>query len=244
MLAWNCKGAGSRYALRHLLLLIRNHNSDIWMLFETRVGSDQAQVVLSKSHFNGLCASEALGFAEGIWILWDKTKLDLELLSLDDQIITAVVHPIGSHPWILSSLYASPWWCFRQELWRYLILLGEIIQLRWLVMGDFNQILYDADKKGGRTSPMGPMVSFDHMLRHCALIDLGFSGPPFTWLNMRKRVANIQECLDRALGNRQWIVRFGTARVSHLPRSQSNHHPFLLQDSNLPSQPTLKLFQV
>lgn len=76
ILAWNYRGLGSKYAMRHLFMLIRNHNPDILLLFETRVASDQAQVILDNSHFNDFCAAKAMGFVGGIWILWDNTKLN------------------------------------------------------------------------------------------------------------------------------------------------------------------------
>lgn len=103
-------------------------------------------------------------------------------------------------------------------------------------MGDFNQTKCVVEKKGGRPSPLNPMNSFVHMIRECALIDLGFSGPPFTWTNMRKGEANIQEWLDRALANSSWLERFGDSQVIHLPRTRSDHNPLLLQSITTPKQ--------
>lgn len=74
------------------------------------------------------------------------------------------------------------------------------------------------------------MKSFAEMIRKCDLHDLGFSGPKFTWSNMRSGAANVQERLDRALGNHQWIIRFLECRVTHLPQSRSDHHPIMVHD--------------
>lgn len=123
-------------------------------------------------------------------------------------------------------------------------MLGEVIHLPWLILGDFNQILYSTEKRGGRPSSVGSMNAFGHMVRECALINLGYSGIPFTWSNMRKGVANIQECLDRAFGNRLWFTMYGSTRVTHLPRSRSDQTPLLLRDTLLPSPPNRRPFRV
>lgn len=69
IIAWNYRGEGSRYAMRHLFMLLHSHNLDIVLLFETRVASDQPQFILQHSHLNDCCAAEAMGFVGGIWIL-------------------------------------------------------------------------------------------------------------------------------------------------------------------------------
>jgi hypothetical protein len=41
----------------------------------------------------------------------------------------------------------------------------------------------------------------------CGLFDLGFSGPAYTWINMRFSSTPIFERLDRCLANAEWCVR-------------------------------------
>lgn len=63
-------------------------------------------------------------------------------------------------------------------------------------MGNFNSICCQLDKSGGISfcsSSTGGLLSF---VNEVGLIDLGFSGNPFTWNNRRSGVDNIQECLD------------------------------------------------
>ncbi|KAK3012315.1 hypothetical protein RJ639_012615 [Escallonia herrerae] len=60
------------------------------------------------------------------------------------------------------------------------------------------------------------------------LIDLGFSGNPFTWNNKRPAQGNIRERLDRGLANPQWRLLFLNASIKHLPAHQSDHNPILL----------------
>lgn len=55
------------------------------------------------------------------------------------------------------------------------------------------------------------------------LIDLQFSGNPFTWSNKREGFANIKERLDRAFANERWRLIFPRAAVHNLLASTSDH---------------------
>lgn len=72
------------------------------------------------------------------------------------------------------------------------------------------------------------------MIKNCKLLDLGFSGPKFTWRNMRKGIANVQEWIDQALFNQEWFLLFPNCQVLHLPPSRSDHPPLCLRDRNQP----------
>ena len=71
----------------------------------------------------------------------------------------------------------------------------------WLVMGNLNTVTSAAEKRGGRDFRLSNCHAFLNFLNTCSLIDLGFSGPPFTPDNGRFGIEHIQERLDRALSN-------------------------------------------
>ncbi|GAV83645.1 hypothetical protein CFOL_v3_27091, partial [Cephalotus follicularis] len=54
----------------------------------------------------------------------------------------------------------------------------------------------------------------------CNFLDLGFSGPHFTWMNYSR--------LDKFMSNTSWKETFPNARVVHVTRTHSDHHPILL----------------
>lgn len=70
------------------------------------------------------------------------------------------------------------------------------------------------------------------------MIDIGFSGPRFTWTNKRKLQALIQERIDRFFVNASWCLLYPDAKVVHLTRCNSHHCPVML--NMLPTAPTLK----
>lgn len=59
--------------------------------------------------------------------------------------------------------------------------LKNISNLPWLVCGDFNQILFEEEKKVGPPKRQQDMVDFHDALDKCRLKELGYIGEPFTW---------------------------------------------------------------
>ena len=76
------------------------------------------------------------------------------------------------------------------------------------------------------------------------MIDIGFSGPRFTWTNKREIQALIQERIDRFFVNPSWCLLYPEARVTHLTRSHSDHCPVLLWLLLRVNQVKKKAFQV
>uniref|UniRef100_A0A2N9IBY2 Reverse transcriptase domain-containing protein n=1 Tax=Fagus sylvatica TaxID=28930 RepID=A0A2N9IBY2_FAGSY len=65
-------------------------------------------------------------------------------------------------------------------------------------------------------------------MNRCNMIDLGFSGPKYTWSNLHDISSLIMQRLDRAWANPSWNVLFPDALVTHLLRFHSDHCPILL----------------
>ena len=72
-------------------------------------------------------------------------------------------------------------------------------------------------------------LEFKECLDYCNMIDLGFSGPRFTWTNKREVGALIQERIDRFFVNPSWCTTYPNAKISHLTRCHFNHCPVLLE---------------
>lgn len=114
------------------------------------------------------------------------------------------------------------------EFWDQLGRIRRASGSSWLIMGDFNAITSQRDKAGGRPFSVSPQDRFYGLRLGFGLIDLGFSGGPFTWSNRRHGDRLIRERLDRGVASPQWCVQFLRAVVRHFPRTVSDHSPFLL----------------
>lgn len=103
--------------------------------------------------------------------------------------------------------------------------MADLHDMPWVMAGDFNEPLMGGDKFGGRGVSVYRALSFKECLDACNMIDIGFSGPRFTWTNIRE----IQERIDRFFVNSQWCLMYLEARVVHLTRCHSNHCPVLME---------------
>lgn len=97
-----------------------------------------------------------------------------------DFIDVDIQENVGSSIWRWTGFYGSPYIRDRGRTWDLLRTLGNHQNMPWLVSGDFNEILYAHDKKGGLPRDERGREEFRNVLEDCGLEDIGFSGPWFT----------------------------------------------------------------
>ena len=56
----------------------------------------------------------------------------------------------------------------------------------WCCFGDFNELLEVKDKRGGAPRAHNQMQMFRDALDQYGFVDLGYSGPDFTWHGLRR----------------------------------------------------------
>jgi hypothetical protein len=98
-----------------------------------------------------------------------------------------------------------------------------MVDLPWLMAGDFNEILHAHEKDGGAARPQRCMQAFSTALSDCGLDDIGYSGDIFSW-----RRGRICERLDRAVSSSSWADLFLAFGVSNEPFNKSDHRPILI----------------
>lgn len=227
IVCWNCRGAVSpsfRVALRDILT---SNKPDLLVLLETRAQSNRAKWILH--HFSNSAMVEARGFSGGIWCFWNQAITQIRVLGFTAQTITLRI--AGEHyknKWLLSLVYASPTASIRELFCDYMEQLSRMITIPWCILGDFNQVIYQKDKQGGRAVRGNAAERMRLMFDRCGLMETKFVGPPFTWTNGQHGKFKIQQRLDQCWSNRQWHLMFPRAVNFHLPRTHSDHHPILI----------------
>ena len=229
-IVWNCRGACKPSFQKHIGELVRSYNPAILVIMETRVGGDRAKRIIDRLPFDGSFHTDSIGFAGGIWMLWDSERVDVSPLANTEQEIHASVKVRNANSsWLFTAVYASPRTAERLILWNNLIKTAELHNMPWVLAGDFNEPLSAEDKFGGRVVSVNRSLLFKECLDKCNMIDVGFSGPRFTWSNRREVQALIQERIDRVFVNPSWCLLYPEARVVHLTRCHSDHCPILLE---------------
>ena len=107
-------------------------------------------------------------------------------------------------------------------------MLANLHDLPWALMGDFNEVLLEEEKSGGNLVCLKRVKAIKECRDACHVMDLGFSGPKFTWSNKRETGDLIQCRLDRCWANPEWKEFYSKANVTHLARVNFDHCPLVL----------------
>jgi hypothetical protein len=115
--------------------------------------------------------------------------------------------------------------------------------LPWCIIGDFNDLLAQEDKQGVHPHPNWLCTGFRSAVCDCDLTDINLEGYPYTWIKRRGSPEVVEERLDRAMANSQWLMTFPGVKLVNLLSSHSDHSPILLQNSPLPLNSRNYLFR-
>jgi len=89
-------------------------------------------------------------------------------------------------------------------------------------------VLMGKDKFDGCSINISRALCFQDCLNNCRMIDIGYSGPRFTWSNHHPLSQLVQERIDRVFVNAEWNSLFSEANVLQLEKTHSNHYPIKL----------------
>jgi hypothetical protein len=116
----------------------------------------------------------------------------------------------------------------RKESWNFLRNLARVSSLPWCVIGDYNDILSDEEKKGRSERAPWLIRGFRQVVLDAGLVNLQMRGYEFTWFKSLGTVRAVEEKLDRALVNPLWYNLFPGAVLECLTSTSSDHYPMWL----------------
>ncbi|CAL1388052.1 unnamed protein product [Linum trigynum] len=228
ILAWNVGGAGSKRFSRALKLVIQSYKPDFVILLEPQISGNAANAVCDKLGFPDVIRVEAEGRQGGIWVFWDARRYNAQIISACPQHVTIRISQSHMPDWILTAVYASPHPSQQQPLWSRLTALSKGISIPWILTGDFNAIRSPTEKSGAASmATFRRCRIFNDRINGADLVDLGYSGPNFTWTRGENSDTYRASRIDRSLCNIQWNSVFPNTTVRHLPRLNSDHNPIL-----------------
>nr|POE61708.1 hypothetical protein CFP56_51913 [Quercus suber] len=127
----------------------------------------------------GLVVS-SIGSKGGLALLWKKdVMVDVQMFG-PWHINAEVGGTEGSRRWRFTGFYGQLETSKREETWQILERLGTSNSLPWLCIGDFNEIMSDAEKMGGNPRARKQMERFKEAMNRCHFRDLGYVGSRFT----------------------------------------------------------------
>ena len=91
------------------------------------MGDSKAKEIIDRLLFDGALHTGTIGYAGGLWLLWNSDKVEVEALANTEQEIHVEVKVRSSNfAWLLSTIYASPRSEERCILWENLTKVAEL----------------------------------------------------------------------------------------------------------------------
>uniref|UniRef100_A0A803PII9 Reverse transcriptase domain-containing protein n=1 Tax=Cannabis sativa TaxID=3483 RepID=A0A803PII9_CANSA len=107
----------------------------------------------------------------------------------------------GHRPFRFTGIYGEPNRSQRRQTWVLLRTRFARSVAPWCIMGDFNHVLHQCEKRGGNPYPTWLIEGFQEVVQQCGLCDLDMLGRLFTWEKSRDTPNWIEARLDRAMAN-------------------------------------------
>ena len=109
IIVWNSRGDLKPKFQDHVRELVRNHNPTILVIMETKWGGEKAKGITDRLPFDGAIHTETIGYAGGLWLLWNSDLVEVVQLANTEQEIHVEVKVLASNlSWILFVAYSSP----------------------------------------------------------------------------------------------------------------------------------------
>ncbi|KAK4281040.1 hypothetical protein QN277_012580 [Acacia crassicarpa] len=230
ILFWNVRGVCSPKFLQNLKLACRKSHPGMILLTETKSEDEGCFRCLLSLGFDEIVVVSSLGRSGGIVAAWQKNEIDAQLARKDRQFLQFQCKITEANPFMLTAIYAHPSYSLKQELWGILEDMAPSISLLWVLIGDFNDIGPLSKKVGGLDGNEARIKLFNDRGQRCALSDIGYQGPKFTWRGPKLRgCRRLYERLDRALVNEAFLMEHSDWELQVLPRINfSDHNPICL----------------
>ncbi|XP_031120221.1 uncharacterized protein LOC116023364 [Ipomoea triloba] len=134
----------------------------------------------------------------------------------------------GLGVWRMTGFYGFPERSRRSESWDLLRTLAGRSTLPWVVVGDFNDLLFQHEKRGGNPHPDNLLRGFGEVVEDCGLSQLSIHGYQYTWERGRGTVDWMEERLDKVLAGADWCSTLPEATVSNIITRNSDHSALFL----------------
>ncbi|XP_042950219.1 uncharacterized protein LOC122282325 [Carya illinoinensis] len=139
---------------------------------------------------------------------------------MGDQFFTARITNLNYFR--ITFVYAKCSYLEHRRLWDSLMG-ANIHHLPWIVMGDFNIIINDSERRGGRPRLALAMEEFNSWVGSCGLLDMPSCGNSLSWCNGHFGRSRHCTRLDHCLFNTAALNAFPGANMEYLARTSSDH---------------------
>ncbi|XP_024016341.1 uncharacterized protein LOC112089817 [Eutrema salsugineum] len=220
----NCQGAGADLTKDHLEELHKCFFPRFLFLSETKNNRIFMQDMQMYFGYDHVCTVEPRGLSGGLALFYmDEPSV---FITFSDEHLIDIETTLDGHKIFMTFVYGDPVVKNRDSVWERLTRMSIHRKDAWFMIGDFNEITGNHEKRGGRRRPEYSFIPFRTMLDHCGMLDFPYKGNSFSWVG-RRRSGKVKCRLDRAVGNGVWQSTFSHTIVEYLRLWGSDHRPVL-----------------
>ncbi|XP_031090853.1 uncharacterized protein LOC115995843 [Ipomoea triloba] len=211
--------------------LVSKKKPDFLFLMETKDARTHAECLRVKLGFESLFYVDSVGLNGGLALFW-RRNCTARLLCYSKNHIDVEVSVAGFECWRMMCFYGYPERNRRSDSWELLRSLLTSSDLPWVVIGDFNDLLFQHEKRGGNPHPDALLRGFGEAVEDCGLSQLPLRGYQFTWDRGKGTADWMEERLDKVFANERWRGLQEVAIVENLLTRTSNHSALFLNLSS------------
>ncbi|XP_019179523.1 PREDICTED: uncharacterized protein LOC109174723 [Ipomoea nil] len=189
-----------------------------------RIHAERLRVTLG---YEGLFYLDNDGLSGGLALFWRRNNT-ASLLSYSKNHVDVEVRAENGKQWRMTCFYVHSDRSRRWESWELLDTLKTRSLLPWVVIGDFNNLLFQYEKRGGNPYPDNLLRGFGETLDGCGLMQLPMRGHQFTWEKSRGTENWIEERLDKVLATADWCGLNENVEVENIIARPLDHSALFL----------------
>ena len=107
-LYWNCRGTGNDRFCSIVNYLRRSCKVDVMTITKPKVCGVVGDKIVEKLGFNASFRVEAHWRYEGIWVLWNKNKMKLDIVNSSRNFIHPIMDEGRGIGWVFTTVYVNP----------------------------------------------------------------------------------------------------------------------------------------
>ncbi|XP_075640721.1 uncharacterized protein LOC142612522 [Castanea sativa] len=222
IISWNCRGLGKPYAVLRCKKKALGSKPDILFLMETWLVKDKGKRIWEDYGFADGWEMPRKGLSGGILLAWMPRQQARIIYGSKNLVHTDLLDNKGN-PLSITFVYGHPDHLMREEVWSKLKELGDLAHLKWLCIGDFNQILNGNERFSFNRGRIVEAEIFRQVIFDLKLCELAAFGQKYTWMNNREEEEFVMERLDRAFASIEWIHAYPFYALKNLPIVHSDH---------------------
>ncbi|KAA3463010.1 reverse transcriptase [Gossypium australe] len=213
---------GNPVTVREFRQLLVANSSNLVFVSETKINVNAISHISSLCRMVGCLAVSSKGKSGGLALMW-KEGTSVSIQSYSKFHVDALVDIDDGKKIQFTGFYGQSDPTLRKQAWDMLRRIKGCVREGWVVGGDFNDILNEAEKEGGRRKPKTPVREFMSLWRNFLwwTSKLGWDG------SLGVTIERAPERLDRVLVTEDVIEDMPFLETRVVRQSKSDHDAIL-----------------